>query len=182
MPVDPSPHIPLIYRVCNQMGIHGTDAEEAFSLGLVAIVEAAIKYDPTRNVPVANWLARNIRWSLQSWRRDQRTRENYEAPAEVSAAVIHNFAESSQGTSGTPNVTKLIGNTAKLSADNVSTFAGRQDLCEAINSLPPVERQVIIASIQGYSGLDISKALRITPVAVSRARTKAHAKLREALS
>jgi RNA polymerase sigma factor (sigma-70 family) len=50
------------------MGLSQNQEDEAFSEGLVALTEAAQTYDPSRNVPVAAWLARNIRWSIKSWR------------------------------------------------------------------------------------------------------------------
>lgn len=82
-PVDPSEHIRLIYRVINQMGIKYSDKDEAFSEGLVALTEAAQTFDPERNVPVAAWLARNIRWSLKTWRANQYW--SYQIPVQAEA-------------------------------------------------------------------------------------------------
>lgn len=60
-------HIPLIYRVIGQMGLKGDTAEEAFSEGLVAITIASTTFNPDKDVPLANWLAMNVRWSLRRW-------------------------------------------------------------------------------------------------------------------
>lgn len=147
--VDAGQHIPLIHRVINQMGFEGTDREEAFSEGLVAITEAAIKYDPSKNVPVASWLARNIRWSLINWRNSQRQTyqlEDVETPKD--------------------------------------SLTDRVELLEAlfhVNQLPPIQRQIILATARGIPGKRIAESLGITEVAVSRAKKKAQEKLRELL-
>lgn len=73
MGVDPSEHLNLVRRVIRQMGLQGDDAEEAFSESLLTITEAAQKYDPSRSVPLANWLARNVRWGIINWMRRTRT-------------------------------------------------------------------------------------------------------------
>lgn len=69
---DPTTHIPLIYRVIGQMGLTASEADEAFSIGLLAITEGSLSYDPERQVPLANWLALNIRTSIYNWRKKQR--------------------------------------------------------------------------------------------------------------
>lgn len=67
MQPDPGEHIPLIYRVINQMGLKGDIADEAFSEGLVILTKASQSFDSSKNIPVANWLAMKIRWSLKKW-------------------------------------------------------------------------------------------------------------------
>jgi RNA polymerase sigma factor (sigma-70 family) len=69
--VDAGEHLRLIHRVISQMGLRGDTAEEAYSEGLVAIVEAARSYDPEKG-RLANWLANNIRWSILGWLNRQR--------------------------------------------------------------------------------------------------------------
>lgn len=69
--VDVGQHIRLISRVIGQMNFPPSMVDEAFSEGLVGIVEAGRTFDPSYNVPLANWLAQNIRWHLAKWRAAQ---------------------------------------------------------------------------------------------------------------
>jgi RNA polymerase sigma factor (sigma-70 family) len=172
MPVDPSPHLPLVYRVIKQMAILPYEVDEAFDVGLTAVTEAANKYDPTRNVPIANWLGQNIRWSLQSWRRQQRSRAEHEVyivPSTPEAPVR-------PGT-----ITEEYLGSITLSRNDLEAYVERQEICSAIRQLPGLERAVIVGALLGYNGLEIAGAMGVTPVAVSRARKRAQAKLREAL-
>lgn len=147
--IDPSEHLKLIHRVIHQMGLHGDEAEEAYSESLVAITTAAQTYDPGKGVPLANWLAKNIRWGIQNWRHKQRPSypimDVVETPRDVLSARTDFKAVLTQ-------VEKL---------------------------LTPLERQVILAGAWGYSGKEIARALKITEVEVSRAKTRARAKLEQ---
>lgn len=87
-PVDAGEHIPLIHYVIRQMGLTGSDAEEAFSEGLVSVTVAALRYDPERNMPIANWLARNIRWDIKTMRSKQRVHLPITPTAEASRDAI----------------------------------------------------------------------------------------------
>lgn len=179
---DPSPHLALIHRVVNQMGIVGSDKEEAFSEGLVAITVAAQKYDPKRGVPLANWLAKNIRWSLQNWRSEQRRRSDFEAPHATSQVLVHNVMESAGTSAVGPSTARYI---RGLSAATVTSLENHIALREAFvkmnEILTPLERNVIILHAMDIPGIEIAKRLGITTVTVSRTKNKAQAKLREAL-
>lgn len=180
--VDPSPHIPLIYRVINQMGIEGSDKEEAFSEGLVIITRAAKKYDPSRGVPLANWLGKNLNWSLRNWRSEQRRIANFEAPTETSQVIMYGLYESSLQSSVGLSTLKQIRN---LATSTVTSLENHVTLREALDNMPKIlsklECSVILLHALDVSGLDIANILNISAVAVSRIKKKAQAKLREAL-
>lgn len=147
--VDAGEHIPLIYRVIHQMHLVGDTAEEAFSEALVAITVAAQTYDPGYNVPVANWLARNIRWSLQTWLHKQH------ATVDISIIPIENTRETLQSKTELNDVLML-----------------------ARNILTPMEYEVIMADAAGYSGREIAKHLGMPAVWVSRTKFKGQEKMR----
>lgn len=180
--VDPSPHIPLIHRVINQMGIPAYERDEAFSEGLVAITKAAQKFDPNRNVPLANWLGKNIRWSLQNWREEQRRIHDLEAPQAVSRVIVHDFRENGQGDFVGAS---LLGQISRLSASTVTSLENHLALREAFDNmakiLTPLERNVILLHAMDVPGIEIAKFLGIKTVAVSRTKNKAQLKLSKAL-
>ena len=74
--VDPSPHLGLVWRVIHSMDIPSHYRDEAFSEGLVALTVAAKRFDPSRTVPLANWLGMSLRWSLGRWRRKEAQRQH----------------------------------------------------------------------------------------------------------
>ena len=174
MAIDPSPHIPLIYRVINQMSIPPGEADEAFSVGLVSITEASCKYDPSKNVPIANWLGRNIRWSLQTWRKGVRNRVDHESH------IVHDTRTT--GALLTPDIVteEYLGH-LNLTAPDLEAHVALKDTFKAIQELPALQRSVILGTILGYNGVELAEALDVTTVAVSRARKKAQATLKEAL-
>lgn len=179
---DPSPHLALIYRVAEQMGFKGSDKDEAFSEGLVAITVAAQKYDPARGVPLANWLGKNIRWSLQDWRANQRRRTEFEAPVPVSQAVIHNVFESAHISSLGSSTVRHIGTLNQASVAQLENHLALKEAWEAMPEiLTPLERNVIIMHALEIPGVEIAEHLGITTVAVSRHKKRAQAKLRAAL-
>lgn len=149
MKVDASQHLGLIHHVIKQMGITGTDAEEAFSESLVTIVVAAEEYDPSRNVPLANWLAKNIRWRIQNMRAAQHATLPLEAVIEPSREAITSLIEY------------------------------KEVLARLETLLTTEERQVILAGAIGFKGIEIAKALHTTPVQISRIRKRALEKLKE---
>lgn len=146
--VDASQHLPLIYRVIGQMGLTGDLAEEAYSESLVTITKAAKSYDPSYGVPVAHWLARNIRGGIQNWLRKQRRTAVLE-PA-IAAAV---------------DVTS-----ARIELNEV--------LVRVNKLLTPEERKVIIMTAIEYRGVEIAKKLGMTTVQVHRLKRSAQKKLR----
>lgn len=179
---DPSPHIPLIYRVVNQLGIQGSDKEEAFSEGLVAITLAAKKYDPSLGVPLVNWLGKNLNWSLRNWRKEQRRRSDFEAPQATSQAIVHGLIESSQNGSLGPSTLRQIRSLAASSVTSLENHLALREVCDNMRKiLTPLECNVIIMHALDRNGLEIAAYLGITPVAVSRTKKKAQAKLRKAL-
>lgn len=154
MGVDASQHLALINRVISQMGLRGDVAEEAFSEGLVIITEASQKFDPNKQVPVANWLALNIRWSLRNWLRKQ------------------HLAISIESSTG-----GFIDD--KASADN--GFELKETLARIETLLSQEERFIVLASAIGYSGEEIAHVLKIAPSWVSRLKKRAQRKIKEAM-
>lgn len=154
MEVDPAAHLPLIQRVISQMNLSEWERDEAFSEGLVAITEAAKSYDPKYNVPVASWLAKNIRWSIKSWQLKQMYNWSQPYP-EVVVAPDHQELESR---------------------------AALQDLVRLIQQhLTERQKWIIVGTALGYEGKEIAKALGIGEMTVVRERRKAQAKLKEFL-
>jgi len=74
--VDPTLHLGLVWRVIHSMDIPSHYRDEAFSEGLVALTIAAKRFDPSRTVPLANWLGMSLRWSLGRWRRKEAQRQH----------------------------------------------------------------------------------------------------------
>jgi RNA polymerase sigma factor (sigma-70 family) len=146
--IDASQHLPLINRVINQMGLIGDEAEEAYSESLVTITKAAKKYDPSYNVPVANWLAQNIRFGIQKWR----SRQKLYLPISMPIMAQQDISD--------------ISITLKETIEQLEIL------------LTPLEKQVILATAIGYTGQEIARALNTYPVAVSRAKKRAREKLK----
>lgn len=164
------------------MGITGSDREEAFSEGLVAITVAAQKFDPSRNVPLANWLGKNIRWDLQNWRENQRKRNNFEAPHEVSQAVVHNVLESNARTQVSHATVRFMGTVGLTSVAQIENHLALREAFFAMEQiLSPLERNVLLLVALEIPGVEIAGILGISTVAVSRTKKKAQAKMREAL-
>jgi RNA polymerase sigma factor (sigma-70 family) len=148
MEVDAGQHIPLIKRVIGQMGLRGDAADEAFSEGLVGLVEAAKSYDPARG-PLAHWLAKCIRWKILN----QRSSSSTSVPIET-IPLIHNRS---------------------------NYMEHRAELSELItkmqSALTELEYQIIVMGAMGYQGQEIAKQFNLHPVAISRAKKTARAKL-----
>jgi RNA polymerase sigma factor (sigma-70 family) len=146
--IDPSPHIPLIHRVIGQMGLKGDLAEEAFSESLVTITEAAQSFDPDKGVPLANWLARNIRWGISHWL----TKQRGEIPLEFLPEP------------------PLAPESMRLELKEV--------LRRADKILAPKEKLILMAIALGYSGAEIAKELEMTPVRITVITQSIQKKLR----
>lgn len=150
--VDPSEHLRLITHVIRQMGIEDREADEAYSEGLVAITEAAISYDPKYNVPVASWLARNIRWSIKTWQLKQ----------------LYNFSQP---------LPEIVEST---DLDNLESRVAFNDLVRLMQKvLNQREQFILIASAMGYEGKEIAEKLGIGEMSVVRDKARARRKLKE---
>lgn len=162
------------------MGLKGDMADEAFSEGLLAIHEAALKYDPSREVPLVNWLGTSVRWSLRRWRDRQYRESSYLVSQETNRTVSANIMESNRLPESGETVRHVTQETLDILVDPLEIL---DDFRETINKigvlLSPIERQVILAHACGYSGLEISKRLGIRPVQVSRLKNRAQQKLKE---
>lgn len=143
-------HLKLIHRVINQMGLYGDTAEEAYSQGLVAIVEAGNSYDKNKG-PLANWLANNIRWSINGFLRKQKYCVSFPITIEYPREVIES----------TTNFNELV--------------------LEMSKRLTKIENTVLALTALGYSGVEISKKLRVSSVQITRIKIKARAKLADLL-
>lgn len=146
--IDAGEHLRLAHRVIGQMGLRGDIAEEAFSESLVLITEAAISYDESRNVPLANWLARNIRWGISKWLDKQKP-------------VMH-MEEDFVFPERTENFTKVI---------------EYRELLGRLSKLTLMERTVVLSEAFGYKGIEVAKRLGISPVSVSKIKRRARRKL-----
>lgn len=150
--VDPAQHLPLIHRVIGQLHLYGDMKDEAFSEGLVLVTEAAQTYDPSKGVPIANWLAKNIRWGLATWISKQR----YATPLPITT-------EASEGSE------KALSARIEL-----SNLLGRMQVL-----LSQDERLILLYHAAGYKGIEIAKMSGLSPVQVSLLKTAAQRKLRE---
>lgn len=133
------------------MSLYGDMKEEAFSEGLVLITEAAKTYDPGKGVPVANWLAKNIRWGLATWVARQK--------ATVELPVKTPVRASEEALSARTELALLLGRMQAL--------------------LTTDERLVLLYSAAGYKGIEIAKMSGMSPVQVSMLKTAAQRKLKE---
>lgn len=149
--VDASEHLGLIYRVVNQMGLRGDYAEEAISEGLVAITKAAQSFDPSREVPLASWLAKNLRWEIASWVRKQR--------ATVPLLPTMGLQTPRDVLSAHSNLTQVL-----IAAQKILTAK---------------ERKILLAVGMGYSSREISIALNLSESAINLIKFRARKKLRE---
>lgn len=153
MPVDAGEHLPLITRVIKQLDLRGDEADEAFSVGLVAITEAAIKYDPSRGAPIAHWLARNIRWSLNEWRTSLRPVRQHAPMPEVVVS----------------------------SRDTLTSRVEYMEAIACFEVLTDDEFTVMTRHLLGWSGNEIAEYMKISPGGVSKMRRRARLKLTELL-
>lgn len=130
------------------MGLSGDEAEEVESECLVTLTKACQTYDASKGVPLANWLARNIRWSIQNMRRkNNRT---------LGRVVDFKSVTASLDDSGT-ELRALVAKAAQV--------------------LTPVELEIILAGAWGYKQSEIARKLNMSPVSVFRAKKKAREKL-----
>ena len=157
MAVDPSPHIPLIHRVIHQMGIRGSDAEEAFSVGLVAITEAAQNFNPEKGVLVS-WLANYVRWQIKAWQYKERRHHHFSFMRKEDGEEVMIEPEDNK-------------NSLEFSEEMRETLALVQKVCDE------TEQKVIISLALGYTGREICQKFGMTPVQVTRAKQRARQKL-----
>lgn len=151
MVVDPGEHLRLISRVISQMNLSENERDEAFSESLITITEAARSYDPSKGIPVANWLGKNIRWGIYKWRDSQRRRY---ADSIEDMPIEH------------PH-------------DHVNENLELKEVLAIMDEiLSPNERFIVLATALGYSGTSVAARLQISPVQVSRIRRKAQDKLK----
>lgn len=149
--VDVTQHLPLISRVIGQMHLKADERDDAFSEGFLALVKASSTYDPSRNIPLANWLAKNIRWGILNWRHKQGSFLYLTIPIEAPRNTLED----------------------KLSLSEAIT--------KVEQLLNPTERYVVLQSAVGYKGTEIAEQLKISTVQVSRIKHAAQGKLRAAL-
>lgn len=162
--VDASQHIRLCHRVIGQMGLPEAIADEAFSESLIYLTEAAETFDPTRNVPVASWLANNVRWKLRNWLRthkptvsiDQIETDRTQSAGQFRAGISLKHAIARDGHS--------------------DTLVEYEDL---LSKLTERERVCLLSEVYGYPGIEVAKRLGITAVAVSRAKSSARKKMKD---
>lgn len=133
----------------NQIGLNPDQADEAFSESLVTITEAAQSYDPSKGVPLANWLAQNIRWGIYHWLNKQRITIPLEALVEEPEAAENSYTEL------------------------------KEVLQKAEKVLNEKEKQVLMGIALGYKGREIAKALGIHPVMVTVIKQRVQKKLKE---
>lgn len=126
--------------------------DEAFSEGLVAITEAGIKFDPKRNVPLANWLGLNIRWSLAKWK----------------SSLIMDIPLSAL---------ERVGGTDEEAF--MPSIELREVLALMDELLNFQERQVVLGTSLGFMGTELAVVLGISPVEVTRTKIVAQARLKE---
>lgn len=159
--VDAGEHLPLISRVIGQMSLTGDMAEEAFSEGMVALVEASQSFNPDKGVPLANWLAMNIRWDIKTWVNKQHRTWNV-SKSWLDAEEIRQeieFTDVSKKMDINLEFNELIKTMEKVLTER--------------------ERQILLADAFGYSGKRIAQVLGISQVQVSKIKKRAQNKLRK---
>ena len=130
------------------MGLRGDTAEEAFSESLVIITEAAMSYDPRHNVPLVNWLGRNIRWGLYKWLDKQHPAVNIDDTMPLRARE-----------------------------ESFSKVIEYRELLDRLARLTELERTVLLAEAFGWKGVEVARKLGISPVRVSKIKHRARKKL-----
>jgi RNA polymerase sigma factor (sigma-70 family) len=151
------------------MGIKGSDAEEAFSIGLVAITEAAHSFNPEKSNPekggveslLAAWLAKHVRWGIQNWQYQERKHNN-----------LYFVTRRGNGETMTiePEDSKDV---IELSEVMRETLALVQEVCDE------TEQRVIMSLALGYTNQEICRKFGMTPVQVTRAKKRARFKLEQ---
>lgn len=149
MEPDPSEHIGLVGHVVRQMGISGDLAEECFSEGLVILAVASQKFDESRSLPLANWLARNLRWGISNWL--SRQRPTVELPEAIEAPRDPIWSQ----------------------------IELKEVLVLAKEILEPAEFLVVMGKAYGYKGKEMAKVLGCSEGQVSRLHQRGVAKLKE---
>jgi RNA polymerase sigma factor (sigma-70 family) len=155
MKPDPADHLRIIHRVINQMGITGDMAEEAYSESLVIITQASQSFDPNKNVPVANWLAKNIHWSLKRWLWQQHRQQN-----------VFKYIQDNQ-------YAKEDANYMEIHTQLSETVAKAKEI------LTKEEYFCVMAKAFGYKGKELAKILNTSEVQISRIRQMAIKKLKK---
>lgn len=169
----------MIHRVIGQVGLRGDIADEAFSEGLVAIVEAAKTYDPSKG-PVAHWLASNVKWRILDVRNRELRFRGY--------PILNNQGnEAERGYTGFHTSGKNAGVEIELGTayldieDEIDHTELSQELKEVLKLIDDVcsarEKQVILLTALGYKGTEVCKILHMTPVQVTRTKQSARTKL-----
>ena len=150
--VDAGEHLGLIPHVIRQMGLKGDLAEEAYSEGLVSIVKAAKKFDPSKDKNgklLAAWLAKNLRWDIQNMLAKVKPVQPLEVALESATMPQNDRSEFNQ----------LVERAKKL--------------------LTPTEHKILMASAFGYRNEEIARALKIMPATVTALKRSARIKLEE---
>lgn len=177
--VDVGKHLPLIHRVIGQIGLRGDLADEAYSEGLVAIVEAAKTYDPSKG-PVAHWLANNVKWRILDVRNRELRFRGY-------PIFNKNGPEAERGYTGFHTSGRNAGLEIELGTafldleDEIDHTELSNELKEVLRLVDDVctaqEKQVILLTALGYKGTEVCRILNMTPVQVTRTKQAARMKL-----
>lgn len=168
--VDPAQHLALAHRVIGQMGLYGDMKEEAYSESLVLITEAAQSFDPSKGVPVAAWLAKNIRWGLATWISKQKTTYSIDSPT---------FQKGIERENGFPIIPTPL-QAREASEEAISRRIELSDLLGRMQVLlTSDERLVLLYHAVGYKGIEIAKMSGMSPVQISLLKTAAQKKLRQ---
>lgn len=71
MNIPPEDWPKVISATLRKLSLSYDEYEEAYSLALVLVTEAAASYDASRGASEVSWLARNIRWGISKFRRSE---------------------------------------------------------------------------------------------------------------
>lgn len=150
---DASLHLGLLGHVIRQMGLRGDLAEEAYSEGLVTLTVACQNYDEARGLPLAHWLARNVRWSILNWMNKQ----HQEIPYALQSGVVVEPIERSN-----TEVTVLL----------------KEVITVAKEILQPQEFLAVMGKAYGYKGKELARAMNCSQGQVSKLQQRGIRKLK----
>ena len=157
-----------------QTSLEGADAEQGVRLG---IVDAAMRYDPTRSEQ-AQFETVAYMWA----RRNSRARHDTQKRAGVYAPSIESMGTDEDGNGIAAMVTSTHGACGSLEPEEGHDAGLKLDMAEQISLLPEEQRLVMTGELRGLSAAQIAEEMGVSAVKVRRLRSKAFDTLRESLS
>lgn len=197
---------PLVWSIVKRFLNRGHEAEDLFQVGAIGLIKAIDKFDSSYNTCFSTYAVPMITGEIKRFIRDDGIIKISRSIKELGIkvrAVREKLLKTSETEPTISQLAQILNVTDEdivmaldaytppdtfdmekenLLTDKEETFVDKIAIKDALNSLPPKERQIIVMRyFQDKSQTEISKILGISQVQVSRTEKKILAKLKSKL-